>query len=155
VAPGNDHELRLLERAGAGDPIAFTAPTIMEIAHGLAKAAQRDETFRPARAWFTRLITSDLVAVHHLDRHGALVAGRLRAAHPLPPTGGPTRRATKPDQRAAWVLDIQIAACAWSAGAWLRTDNRHDFEVLSRLLSELYPGTTPLRVEGAPEVRSR
>jgi predicted nucleic acid-binding protein len=152
VAPGNDHELHLLERAAAGDPVAITAPTVMEISHGLAKAAAHDDAFRPARAWFTRLITGDLIAVHHLDRHGALVAGRLRAAHPLPPTSGPARKATKPDQRAAWVLDIQIAACAWSAGAWLRTDNRHDFEVLSGLLSELYPETSPLRVEGAPDV---
>jgi hypothetical protein len=32
-------------------------------------------------------------------------------------------------------------------------DNRHDFEVLSRLLSELYPDTTPLRVEAAPDIR--
>jgi len=38
VAPGNDHELRLLERAAAGDPVAITAPTVMEISQGLAKA---------------------------------------------------------------------------------------------------------------------
>jgi len=153
VAPGNRHELRLLERAAANDPVALAAPTVMEIAYGLSKASLRDERFLAAGAWFTRLVTGDLVIVCALDEHAALVAGKLRARHPLPPTTAQRpRKGTKPDQRAAWLLDIQIAACAWTAGAWLRTDNQHDFQLLARLLSELYPNTAPLVVEPAPDL---
>jgi predicted nucleic acid-binding protein len=148
VAPGNHYELRLLERAAANDPIAVAAPTVMEISHGLNKAGLRDDRFLAASSWFTRLMTSDMVVVHALDAHAALVAGKLRARHPLPPTSrSRSRKGTKPDQRAAWILDIQIAACAWTAGAWLRTDNHHDFQVLSGLLSELYPNAAALQIE--------
>lgn len=124
----------------------------MEISFGLSSAALRDDAFRPARAWFNRLVTGELVVVIEMDRHAALLAGRLRAEHPLPPGTGRARKGSKPQQRVAWLLDIQIAACAWAAGAWIRSDNLGDFRVLSSLLSALYPETTPLRVEGGPSI---
>jgi predicted nucleic acid-binding protein len=125
----------------------------MEVSYGLAKAASRDDAVRPAQAWFTRLATSDLVIVHPLDESSAVVAGRLRAKHPLPPPTSRARKGSKPDQRAGWLLDIQIAACAWTCGSSVRTENLHDFELLRDLIGELYPGTSALQVDPAPDVK--
>lgn len=132
--------------------MALTAPTVMEIGYGLARATARDESVRPAQAWFVRLVTSDLVIVQPLDETAAVLAGRLRARQPAPPTTGRSRKGTKPEQRVAWLLDIQIAACAWSSGSSVRTENTHDFERLRDLINELYPHTTALQVDGAPNV---
>ncbi len=68
---------------------------------------------------------------------------------PAPPTGA-RRRGTKPEQRAGWVLDIQIAACAWTHGRQIATENRHDFEILRDLITKLYPDTPPLDVTPPP-----
>jgi predicted nucleic acid-binding protein len=125
----------------------------MEVSYGLAKAALRDDAIIPAQAWFTRLVTSDLVVAHPLDESAAVVAGRLRAKHPLPPSAPRARTGTKPNQRAGWVLDIQIAACAWTSGSSVRTENLRDFELLRDLIDELYPGTTALQVYPAPDVK--
>lgn len=150
MTPGNAHELHLLERAAAGDPVAFAAPTVMEVGYGLAKTAARDDAFRAAHAWFVRLTSGGLVAVQELDGDAALVAGRLRAEHPLPPTTTRKRKGPKADQRTGWVLDMQIAACTWVAGGWLRTGNRGDFDAIADLLEQLYPDGPRLRVEPAP-----
>lgn len=50
----------------------------------------------------------------------------------------------------AWILDIQIAATAWTEGYGVATRNRRDFELLRDLIAELYPQTTPLEVRGPP-----
>jgi predicted nucleic acid-binding protein len=138
-----------LERAAAGDRIALTAPGLLEIAYGLAKAAGQTDPEGAGLAWFTRLATSDLVLMLPLDAEGAVVAGRLRAVHPMPPTG--TKRAgTKPDQRAGWLLDLQIGACAWAHGYAIATANRHDFDTIASLIDELYPTVPTLEVIDAP-----
>jgi predicted nucleic acid-binding protein len=68
---------------------------------------------------------------------------------PTPPTG--LRRAgTKPEQRAGWLLDLQIAACAWAHGHAVATDNRRDFDAISDLLGALYPTVPALDVIDAP-----
>lgn len=145
-------EQHALARASAGDPIALAAPTVMEALRGLhARASDDDDDGRTARTirWFAGLLSGELLEVLPLDRHAAEVAGRLRAVHPLPPTG--TRRsASKPEQRAAWVLDIQIAACTWTHGREIATDNLRDFERLRELIGQIYPGTPPLAVSAAP-----
>ncbi len=104
-----------------------------------------------ALTWFVRLVASDLVEILSFDRPAAIVAGRLRAMQPTPPTGA-RRKGVKPEQRAAWVLDIQIAACAWTHGRQIATENRNDFDALRELITELYPGTPPLAVIPPPVV---
>ena len=44
----------------------------------------------------------------------------------------------------------QIAACAWTHGRGLATENLRDFEVLRDLIAQLYPQTTPLVVTASP-----
>lgn len=78
-----------------------------------------------------------------LDRTATILAGRLRAMQPTPPTGTP-RKGVKPEQRAGWVLDIQIAARAWTHGHGITTENRRDFEALRDLIAKLYPDSSPL-----------
>jgi predicted nucleic acid-binding protein len=152
--PGGERERYLLECAHAGEPVGVTAPTVMEVVRGIqASAAGRPrplgDRLASALTWFTELVASDLVEVLSLDRPAAIVAGRLRAMLPAPPTGA-RRRGTKPEQRAGWVLDIQIAACAWTHGRQIATENRHDFEVLRDLIIKLYPDTPPLDVTAPP-----
>jgi predicted nucleic acid-binding protein len=146
--PGGAHERYLLQHAAAGDPIALATPGVLEISYGLARAGDR---YAAALGWFTRLVSSTLVLVTlPLDATAAILAGRLRALQPTPPTGGGRRSSTKPEQRAAWLLDIQIAACAWSHGHALATDNRRDFDVIARLIGELYPSVSTLEVVAPP-----
>jgi predicted nucleic acid-binding protein len=154
IYPGGPLERHLLDCANADEPVAITAPTVMEAACGIqATAVTRPrpigDRLAPALMWFIGLVASDLVEILSLDRPAAIVAGRLRAMHPTPPTGA-RRRGVKPEQRAAWVLDIQIAACAWTHGRDIVTENRHDFEALRDLIAQLYPGTSPLVVTPPP-----
>lgn len=129
--------------------MALTAPGVLEIAYGLARAAHGSGSGDAALAWFTRLATSDLVVTLPLDAAGGVVAGRLRALAPTPPTG--LRRAgTKPEQRAGWLLDLQIAACAWAHGHTVATDNRRDFDAISNLVAALYPSVPTLEIIDAP-----
>jgi predicted nucleic acid-binding protein len=126
----------------------------MEVVRGLqASAVGRPrplgDRLASALTWFTELIASDLVEVLSLDRTAAILAGGLRAMRPVPPSGA-RRKGTKPEQRAGWVLDIQIAACAWTHGRQISTENRHDFEVLRDLIAKLYPDTPPLDVTPPP-----
>jgi predicted nucleic acid-binding protein len=118
----------------------------LEIAYGLASAS-----LDSALAWFTRLTTSSLIVMLPLDAEAAVVAGRVRAAHPTPPTNG-GRRGSKPEQRAGWMLDIQIASCAWAHGYAIATDNRRDFEAIRSSLAVLYPTVPPLEVLSSPRL---
>ena len=143
VYPGGALERHLLDRAAEDEPVAISAPTVMETVRGLQAAATSKPKMAAALRWFTTLITSDLVEILTLDRSAAILAGRLRAMQPTPPTG-PRRKGVKPEQRAAWVLDIQIAACAWTHGRPIATENRQDFDALSDLIAKLYPDASPL-----------
>jgi predicted nucleic acid-binding protein len=147
--PGGELERFLLERTHAGEPVGVTSPTVMEVVRGIQATALSKPRFAPALTWFIRLVFSDLVEILSLDRPAAILAGRLRAMHPAPPTGA-RRRGVKPEQRAAWVLDIQIAACAWTHGRQLATENRHDFETLRDLIAQLHPDVQPLVVSPPP-----
>jgi len=121
----------------------------MEVVTGIQATTTTNPRVGPALIWFTRLLTSDLMEVLSLDRPAAILAGRLRALHPAPPTGA-RRKGTKPEHRAGWVLDIQIAACAWTHGRELVTENVRDFEALRELIAKLYPDTSPLAVAEPP-----
>lgn len=114
--------------------------------HGLARADAAE-----ALKWFTAWATTGLVTITlPFDAPGAVAAGRLRAACPTPPTTGTRRAGTRPEQRAGWVLDLQIAACAWVHGHAIMTANRRDFAAIAALLLELYPGTPALEVLDPP-----
>ena len=151
IYPGGSLERHLLEQAHADEPVAITAPTVMEVVRGLQATAADRPPIALALPWFVRLLTSDLVEILPLDRPAAIVAGRLRAMQPTPPTGA-RRKGVKPEQRAAWVLDIQIAACAWTHGRQIATENRRDFEALRDLIAELYPDAPPLVITRSPLV---
>lgn len=143
--PGGPVERLLLEHARRDDVVGITAPTVMEVVRGLELTAVRRPSIARALAWFTRVVGSDLVEILPLDHWSAIVAGRVRALQPIPPTGT-RRKGTKPEQRAGWILDIQIAACAWTHGRELTTENQGDFHTLSELVAQLYPGAPPLEV---------
>jgi predicted nucleic acid-binding protein len=145
IYPDGPLERHLLERASEEAPIAVSAPTVMETVRGLYATPNMTAALR----WFTTLMTSGLVEILALDRAAAILAGHLRALQPMPPTGA-RRKGTKPEQRAAWVLDIQIASCAWTHGRQIATENRHDFQTLSELIASLYPDAPPLAVIGSP-----
>jgi predicted nucleic acid-binding protein len=149
IYPGGPLERHLLDCAHADEPVAITAPTVMEVVRGIQATAVSRPRIAPALMWFIGLVASDLVEILSLDQPAAIVAGRLRAMHPTPPTGA-RRKGVKPEQRAGWVLDIQIAACAWTHGRQIATENRRDFEALRDLITQLYPGTPPLVVTAPP-----
>jgi predicted nucleic acid-binding protein len=104
-----------------------------------------------ALSWFTGLAMSDLVATLTLDDAAAVVAGRVRAGQPTPPTNG-RRRGSKAEGRAGWVLDIQIAACAWVHGHAIVTDNQRDFAAIRDVIAELYPRVAALEVLPGPSL---
>jgi predicted nucleic acid-binding protein len=92
------------------------------------------------------LLHHPLTIVVPLDRPAAELAGRLIARHPHPPTRNHRRGGTRAQQRAAWALDVQIAACAFAGGYGLLTENVEDFALLRDALAELLPDARPLAV---------
>jgi predicted nucleic acid-binding protein len=147
--PGGPLEHSLLEHLDRDEPIAVAAPTAMEVVTGVQAAAGSDTRLTPVLTWLTQVLASGLVEVLALDRSAAILAGRLRALHPAPPTGA-RRKGAKPEHRAGWVLDIQIAACAWTHGRELVTENTRDFAVLRELIAGLYPNASPLTIAEPP-----
>lgn len=145
LRPGGELEQELLRRARDDDHVAVAAPSLMEVTRGLDARARRDPRMAAALRWFIRLSASGLFETLPFDHASAILAGRLRALRPLPPTGA-RRSGTKPDQRAGWVIDIQIAACAWIHGRAVITANTRDFEALRDAIVELYPTHSPLVV---------
>jgi len=75
VYPGGPFERHLLDEARTGEPIAVTAPTVMEVVRGLQATSADKPTVTVALTWFVGLITSDLVEILPLDRTAAIVAG--------------------------------------------------------------------------------
>lgn len=149
--PGGALEDELVRRAQAGTPVAIAEPTVMEVVQGLqAAAAAGGPAPAAALPWFVELVCGELVEVLPLDREAAIVAGRLRALHPVPPAGAAGRAGGR--TRTGWRLDEQIAACAWVHGRTLATDDARHFRLLGDLIAGLYPGTTPLAVEGPEAV---
>ncbi len=144
------------EAALAQEPFRLAAPTVHEIAFGLQRRAEADARFATLFRWFTDLLDAGVVEVLPLSWEAALLAGRLRANRPTPPTGGRGRkrrsRDPKPERRVAWIADIQIAATAWLAGEDVCTADRDHFEVLSDAIAGLFPDEGRLKVLPAPQV---
>jgi len=130
-------------------PIALPAPTVQEVVHGLHAHLRIEEALHSSADWFAALLEHSLVHVLPFDGASAVLAGRLLAKLPHPPTGKRRRAGTRARQRAAWALDIQIAACAFAAGSGVLTENVDDFAVLRDAIAELLPDVPPLALSDA------
>lgn len=157
VASGLHPHGPLIEAASqaalSGAPILLAAPTVAEISFGLQRRGG-DNRFAAALAWFTEILEAGLVGVLPLSREAALLAGRLRAIYPVPPStpSGRGKRDTrpKPERRVAWVSDIQIAATAWLAAEPLCTADQGHFGLLGSAIVGLYPEAGELEVIPGP-----
>lgn len=157
VASALRPEGKLFEIAAAAalgeDPIRLAAPSVAEISYGLQRRSE-DERFASALGWFTNVLGSGLLEVLPVTREAALLAGRLRALHPMPPRSADRRRSdprSKPERRVAWIADIQIASCAWLQGQAVCTADQGHFSILSRGIGELFPEEGRLDVLPAPD----
>ena len=146
IAVGERHAPLLAMHLRNGVPVALPAPTVQEIVRGLAAPAVNREPTRRKIRWFAGLFRDPLTIVVPFDRRAAVIAGRLLARHAHPPTRNHRRHGTRAQQRAAWALDVQIAACAFAGGYGLLTENVDDFAVLRDAIAELLPATPPLAV---------
>jgi predicted nucleic acid-binding protein len=148
LQPRGDVLAYVLARAAEGRPVRVAAPTVLEIAYGYQRRADANPTYGTLLAWFSDMVAAGAFAVVALDGRAALVAGRLRAAMPHPPSRRDRRSKTM--RQASWLLDIQIAATAFVAGLDVATDNRADFEALRAGLLALFPGAPPMAVVDGP-----
>jgi predicted nucleic acid-binding protein len=138
------------ERRRAGDPIAFTATTLKEISHGLHKAATAGTLGAGAQLrWLRDQIDAGLIDVLAFDDRAADVAGALRAAIPTPPSTRRPRDRSKPENRVAWILDIQIAATVFVHGYDLLTADAHH-TILATQLATLAPTAPTLHIHPPP-----
>lgn len=149
VAVGERHAPLLDAHLRGGVPLALPAPTVQEIVRGLATPARHQIRARRKLRWFAHLFRDPLTIVVPFDHRGAELAGHLLARHPHPPTRNHRRHGTRAQQRAAWALDVQIAACAFAGGYGLLTENVDDFADLRDAIAELLPETPPLAVSDA------
>jgi predicted nucleic acid-binding protein len=145
---GARHAALLEHHLATETPIALPAPTVQEMARGLQLRAVRGNA-DPGFEWLGALVAHSLVRIVPFAMTSAVLAGRLLALHPHPPTRDHRRRGTRAQQRAAWALDIQIAACAFAGGYGILTENVEDFEQLRDAIGAMLPGTPPLAVSDA------
>jgi predicted nucleic acid-binding protein len=148
---GGRHAALLHAHMARGNTIVLPAPAVMEIARGVHLRGARDQRLVHRLRALTTLLAHPLVRVLAFDRYAALLAGRVLAALPHPPTGPHRRDGTRTQQRAAWVLDVQIAACAFAAGFGILTENVADFALLRDTLAAMLPDVPPLVVSDARE----
>lgn len=148
--PGARYAKLLTAVAQSDAPIMVTAPTVVEVTYGFARQVSAKPAAARDLAWYRTLFAGPFARVLPLDAPASILAGEIRARHSLPPAVARSDARTKPDRRVAWVLDILIAATAWTAGYGIAARNRSDFEVLRDLIEELYPGVTPLVVVDPP-----
>ena len=157
VASGLHPDGPLLELASdaalSNEPYLLAAPTVHEISFGLERRAGEDARFGVLLTWFTELLDLGILGVLPMTWEAALLAGRLRARQPVPPTNTPARqrsRGPKPERRVAWITDIQIAATAWLAGESVCTADRGHFKVLSDSIGQMFPEQGSLKVLPPP-----
>jgi predicted nucleic acid-binding protein len=149
---GGRHAVLLRAHVEADHAIRLPAPAVQEVTRGLYAHARENPRFRLRIAAFERFVADPRTEVLPFDGTSALLAGEILARLPHPPTGPHRRRGTRSRQRAAWALDVQIAACAFAAGYGILTENVHDFGVLRDVISELTPGVPALAVRDAREL---
>ncbi len=151
-SPVLDH---VQDRRRTGDTIAFTATTLKEICYGLHKASTAGTQAAGAQLrWLRDQIDAGLIDVLPFDDRAADIAGALRAAIPTPPsTLRRPRDRSKPDNRVAWILDIQIAATVFTHGYDLLTADAHH-SIIAAQLATLAPTAPALRIHPPPRIRS-
>lgn len=150
IHPATDVLDHIAARATRGDPVRVAAPAVLEVVYGYQLRAAADPRFRQKLSWFRALVASGAFTVTALDGRAAVIAGQLRAEAPHPPRRTRSDRRSKTMRQASWLLDIEIAGTAFSAGLAVATDNRDDFEALAEVLATLYPAAPRLTVVGAP-----
>lgn len=129
--------------------VPLPAPAVQELVRGLsAPHLPRDPALARLR-WFAGLIEDPLAQVIEFGSAAAQLAGWLLAQIPHPPTRNHPRHGTRAQQRAAWALDVQIAACAFAGGYGVLTENVDDFAVLRSAIAELLPEVPTLAVSDA------
>lgn len=151
LRPGSGAHLFALEQAGRGQPVAVASTAVLESAYGYERVSSARPDFGELLRWLDQQVNDPgFLHVLPLNARAAFAVGRLRAHEPAPPRASKHDRRAKTERRAAWVLDLQIAATCWSAGHDVATRNGQDFESIAELLGELAPGATPLEVVDAP-----
>lgn len=146
---GGRHEPLVTAHLKRRATIPLPAPAVQEVVRGLHARTPHDERFARRVAAFEAFVSHPLVHVVPLDDAAALLAGELVALLPHPPTGAHRREGPRSRQRAAWALDVQIAACAFAGGYGVLTENVADFVVLRDAIEQLVPGVPPLVVGDA------
>ena len=149
VSSGSRHAPLLAAHHHAGTPIPLPAPTIQELVRGAALAPRTRAGGRSR--WLVRLLADPLIEVIPFAGPAGQLSGRLLAQLPHPPSRNRRRTATRAQQRAAWTLDVQIAACAFAGGYGVLTENVDDFGLLRDAIADLLPQTPPLVVRDARE----
>jgi predicted nucleic acid-binding protein len=153
VASGLHPDGQLFEVAAAtaldGEPVFLAAATVSEVIYGLERKAE-DPRFAKARAWFTEILGSGVLEVLPPTREGALLAGLLRATHPIPPSSGKRDTRSKPERRVAWINDIQIAASAWLRAEPLCTRDQSHYRFLAKTIADRYPEEAELELLAPP-----
>jgi len=139
------------ERREGNVPVALSASTLSEIAHGLRKAALAGSAAAAAQlGWLRDQIDAGLVDVLPFDDCAAELAGALRADTPTPPPAARRARArSKAETRVAWMLDLQTAATAFVHGYDLISGDAHHAHIAARLAA-LAPDAPGLRVTPPP-----
>lgn len=137
----------------AGDPVALTASTFNEISYGLHKAMTSGRAGAGVQlGWLREQIGAGLVNILAFDKRSADIAGALRARMPIPPPGARQRqRRSKAASRVAWIMDIQIAATAFSHGYALVSSDAHH-QIIAKQLAKLAPEAPPLLIRTTPPV---
>lgn len=153
VASGLHPESQLFDLATKmaldGEPVLLAAATVAEISFGLKRKSE-DPRFADALAWFTETLRAGAIEVLPLGREGALLTGRLRAAHPVPPSASRGDKRSKPERRIAWVNDIQIAASAWLRAEPICSKDQSHFQFLADAIAEEFPGEGELELAPPP-----
>ncbi|HEX4805431.1 MAG TPA: hypothetical protein VFU94_05985 [Conexibacter sp.] len=129
--------------------VPLPAPAIQELVRGLSAPHLPREPAQSRLRWFAALIEDPLAQVVAFGSVAAQLSGWLLAQLPHPPTRNHRRHGTRAQQRAAWALDVQIAACAFAGGYGVLTENVDDFGLLRDAMASLLPEAPPLAVTDA------
>jgi predicted nucleic acid-binding protein len=132
AAPGMRQHARYSGTIG----VATAAPALEEWLYGIHRRLERGtsgERWRTLLSWVGDELSSSRLVVVPLEAEAAALAGQVRAKMPA----------------ASLRYDIEIAACAWMNHRAVLTSNRADFDRISAMIVELYPGHDPLVVNAS------